>query len=87
MAATYDLDSGTTSPDGTTLRTLARDEAARDVDFGYAGTGRVAGFTFLTPLFGILAGAALLGEHVSPALLVGLVAIAVGMRLVNSRSG
>jgi drug/metabolite transporter (DMT)-like permease len=47
--------------------------------------GRVAGFTFLTPLFGILAGAALLGEHVSPALLVGLVAIAVGMRLVNSR--
>ncbi len=47
--------------------------------------GRVAGFTFLTPLFGILAGALLLGEHVSPALLVGLVAIAVGMRLVNSR--
>jgi drug/metabolite transporter (DMT)-like permease len=48
--------------------------------------GRVAGFTFLTPLFGILAGALLLGEHVSPALLVGLAAIAVGMRLVNSRA-
>ncbi|MBN8889350.1 MAG: DMT family transporter [Rhodospirillales bacterium] len=47
--------------------------------------GRVAGFTFLTPLFGILAGSLLLGEHASPALLVGLVAIATGMRLVNSR--
>jgi drug/metabolite transporter (DMT)-like permease len=47
--------------------------------------GKIAGFTFLTPLFGILAGAALLGEPVSPALIVGLVAIAVGMRLVNSR--
>jgi drug/metabolite transporter (DMT)-like permease len=48
--------------------------------------GRIAGFTFLTPLFGILAGALLLGEHASPALLVGLTAIAVGMRLVNSRA-
>lgn len=48
--------------------------------------GRIAGFTFLTPLFGILAGALLLGEHASPALLVGLVAIGVGMRLVNSRA-
>ncbi|MCW3473077.1 DMT family transporter [Limobrevibacterium gyesilva] len=47
--------------------------------------GRLAGFTFLTPLFGILAGALLLGEHASIALLAGLVAIAVGLRLVNSR--
>lgn len=45
--------------------------------------GRIAGFTFLTPLFGILAGAALLGEHASAALLLGLVAIAIGMRLLN----
>jgi drug/metabolite transporter (DMT)-like permease len=47
--------------------------------------GRIAGFTFLTPLFGILAGAVLLGEHASFALVIGLVCIAVGMRLVNSR--
>ena len=47
--------------------------------------GRIAGFTFLVPLFGILAGWALLGEHASPALLLGLVAIAVGLRLVNGR--
>ncbi|HEY0420613.1 MAG TPA: DMT family transporter [Acetobacteraceae bacterium] len=45
--------------------------------------GRVAGFTFLTPVFGILAGAALLGEHASPALLLGVAAIALGMWLVN----
>ena len=47
--------------------------------------GRIAGFTFLTPLFGILAGWLLLGEHASPALLFGLVAIAVGLRLLNGR--
>jgi len=45
--------------------------------------GRIAGFTFLAPLFGILAGVVLLGEHASFGLLLGLVAIAVGMRLVN----
>ena len=47
--------------------------------------GRLSGFTFLTPMFGILAGAAFLGEHVSLALLAGLAAIAVGLRLINSR--
>ncbi|CAH2604247.1 DMT family transporter [Rhodovastum atsumiense] len=47
--------------------------------------GRLAGFTFLTPLFGILAGATLLGEHASLALLAGLIAIAVGLRLINSK--
>ncbi len=47
--------------------------------------GRLSGFTFLTPLFGILAGAALLGEHASPALLLGLAAIAAGLRLLNSK--
>lgn len=46
--------------------------------------GRIAGFTFLTPLFGILAGAALLGERATWALLAGLLAIAAGMWLVNA---
>ncbi len=45
---------------------------------------RVAGFTFLTPLFGILAGVLLLGERFSPWVLVGLVAIAVGLRLLTA---
>jgi len=47
--------------------------------------GRIAGFTFLTPVFGVLAGAVLLGEHASGALVLSVVAIAVGLRLVNSR--
>jgi drug/metabolite transporter (DMT)-like permease len=47
--------------------------------------GRIAGFTFLSPLFGILAGWVLLGEHASFGLLLGLAAIAVGLRLVNGR--
>ena len=47
--------------------------------------GRIAGFTFLAPLFGILAGWALLGEHASIGLLLGLVAIAIGLRLLNGR--
>ncbi len=45
--------------------------------------GRIAGFTFLAPLFGILSGWALLGEHASIGLLAGFVAIAAGLRLVN----
>jgi drug/metabolite transporter (DMT)-like permease len=47
--------------------------------------GRIAGFTFLTPVFGVLAGAVLLGEQASLALGLGVVAIAVGLRLVNAR--
>jgi drug/metabolite transporter (DMT)-like permease len=47
--------------------------------------GRLAGFTFLAPLFGILAGALALGEPVGPALLAGLAAIALGLRLLNSK--
>ena len=47
--------------------------------------GRVAGFTFLAPLFGILAGWALMGDPLSWGLFVGLVAIAAGMRMVNTR--
>ncbi len=40
----------------------------------------LSGLTFLAPLFGIAAGHVILGEPASPALLVGLVAVAVGMR-------
>lgn len=46
---------------------------------------RVSGFTFLAPLFGIVAGWALLGEALSWGLLVGVAAIAAGMRMVNAR--
>lgn len=45
--------------------------------------GRLAAFGFLTPLFGILAAALLLGEPVTPMLLVGLVGVGLGLRLVN----
>ena len=48
---------------------------------------RIAGFTFLTPLFGILAGVLLLGERFSPWVLVGLAAIAVGLRLLTRPPG
>ena len=47
--------------------------------------GRLAGFTFLTPLFGMLAGVALLGEHATVALLAGLAGIAIGLPLLNSK--
>jgi drug/metabolite transporter (DMT)-like permease len=44
---------------------------------------RLSGFTFLTPLFGILAGGLLLGETLSAGLLAGLVAIGAGLQLIN----
>ena len=40
-------------------------------------------FTFLTPLFGVLAGALLLGEPVGPAAIASLALIAAGIVLVN----
>jgi drug/metabolite transporter (DMT)-like permease len=46
---------------------------------------RIAGFTFLAPVFGILAGWALLGERLSWGLFAGVVAIAIGMRMINTR--
>ena len=46
--------------------------------------GRVSGFTFLTPAFGIGAGALIQGDPVGVGLAVGVVAIAVGLRLLNS---
>jgi drug/metabolite transporter (DMT)-like permease len=45
--------------------------------------GRLAAFSFLTPLFGVLAGAMLLGERVSAALSVALILVVIGIWLVN----
>lgn len=46
---------------------------------------RLSSFTLATPLFGLLAGAALLGEPVTARLLVALAALAIGVALVNRR--
>lgn len=45
--------------------------------------GRVSGFTFLTPVFGIAAGALIQGDTVGVGLVVGVLAIAAGLRLLN----
>ena len=45
--------------------------------------GRLAAFTFLTPLLGVLAAWLLLGETLSPTLFLGLLCVGVGLRLVN----
>jgi drug/metabolite transporter (DMT)-like permease len=47
---------------------------------------RVSSFTFLTPVSALLFGALLLGEPITPQLLVALAGIAVGIQLVNRRS-
>jgi drug/metabolite transporter (DMT)-like permease len=46
---------------------------------------RVSSFTFLTPLFGVLAGGVLLGERLSPSLALALALVAIGIYLVNRR--
>jgi drug/metabolite transporter (DMT)-like permease len=43
----------------------------------------LSAFTFLSPLFSLVAGAALLGERVSAALIIALVLVAIGIWLVN----
>lgn len=48
---------------------------------------RLATFSFLTPLFGMVAGGVLLGEPLTPALFGALVLVAAGIRLVNRRKG
>ncbi len=48
----------------------------------YAAT-RLSAFTLLTPLFGLLAGAAILGEPVTARLLVALATVCAGIVLVN----
>lgn len=44
----------------------------------------LSAFSFLTPLFGMLAGALVLGERVGPALAVAMALVALGIYLVNS---
>jgi drug/metabolite transporter (DMT)-like permease len=44
---------------------------------------RLGAFTFLTPLFALVIGALWLGEAVTPALLIALATVAVGIVLVN----
>lgn len=46
---------------------------------------RLASFTLLTPVFGLLLGALLLGEPVTPRLLVALAAVAAGIVIVNRK--
>jgi drug/metabolite transporter (DMT)-like permease len=48
----------------------------------YPASG-LSGFTFFTPLFGVLAGALLLQEHLGPGLLLGAALVSTGMLLVN----
>jgi drug/metabolite transporter (DMT)-like permease len=45
--------------------------------------GRIASFTFLTPIFGVLAGGILLDETVSKILLLSLLLVGSGIYLVN----
>jgi drug/metabolite transporter (DMT)-like permease len=46
---------------------------------------RLAAFTLLTPVFGLALGAGLLGEPITARLMVALVAVALGILLVNRR--
>ena len=46
---------------------------------------RLAPFTFLAPMFGVGFGALLLGEAIGLGLVAGLIAVAVGLRLLNAR--
>ncbi len=48
--------------------------------------GRLSAYTFLSPLFGIAAGALILGEHASIELGLALLFVAIGIRLVNGPS-
>jgi drug/metabolite transporter (DMT)-like permease len=47
---------------------------------------RLASFTLLTPVFGLLMGALLLGETITTRLVVGLIAVAAGIVLVNRKA-
>jgi len=47
---------------------------------------RLAAFSFLTPLFGVLAGGLLLSEPITPALVAALLLVAVGINLVNRKT-
>ncbi|WP_108261786.1 DMT family transporter [Mangrovicoccus ximenensis] len=45
--------------------------------------GSVASFSFLTPVFGVLLGWAILGERLGPEIFVALVLVAAGLLLIN----
>ncbi|MBB3044562.1 SdrD B-like domain-containing protein [Nocardioides soli] len=47
LTETYDLDDGTTDPDGVAVRDLGAGDDATDVDFGYGGTNSVGDTVFL----------------------------------------
>jgi drug/metabolite transporter (DMT)-like permease len=47
---------------------------------------RLASFTLLTPVFGLVLGALLLGEAITTRLVIALVAVAAGIVLVNRRA-
>jgi len=47
---------------------------------------RLASFTLLTPVFGLLMGALLLGETITTRLVIGLLAVAAGIVLVNRKA-
>ncbi len=48
---------------------------------------RLAALTFLSPLFGVLAGVVILDEPLTSALLLAMVLVAVGVYLVNRKPG
>ena len=50
---------------------------------GRYSASRLSAFSFLTPIFGVLAGALLLGEAVGPLLLAAMALVAAGLWLVN----
>ena len=52
----------------------------------YYLAARLSVFSFLTPLFGVLGGALLLGEPVTPTFLLAAVLVGAGILLVNLRS-
>ena len=47
--------------------------------------GRLAVFSFLTPLFGVMFGVVLLNEHISPTFAIAAVMVGAGIALVNRR--
>jgi drug/metabolite transporter (DMT)-like permease len=47
---------------------------------------RVSAFTFLSPVFGVLAGSLILGEAFTPSLAAALALVAFGIYLVNRTS-
>ena len=46
---------------------------------------QLSSFTFLAPLFALLFGVALLGEKLTPQLVIALAAVAAGIVLVNRK--